>query len=101
MVIAVAYKDNEIYEHFGHAEMFAIYKTNEDQTELVSKELESAILEARREKAKTQKQLKNVRKELNADIESLGFTLKVINIVLVPVLVILFGILRAVVRRRR
>ena len=39
MVIAVAYKDNEIYEHFGHAEMFAIYKTNEDQTELVSKEL--------------------------------------------------------------
>ena len=69
--------------------------------QLVSKELESAILEARREKAKTQKQLKNVRKELNADIESLGFTLKVINIVLVPVLVILFGILRAVVRRRR
>ena len=39
MVIAVAYKDNESYEHFGHAEMFAIYKTNEDQTELVSKEL--------------------------------------------------------------
>lgn len=39
MVIAVAYKDNEIFEHFGHAEMFAIYKTNEEQTELVSKEL--------------------------------------------------------------
>ena len=39
MVIAEAYKDNEIFEHFGHAEMFAIYKTNEEQTELVSKEL--------------------------------------------------------------
>ncbi len=39
MVIAVAYKDNEIFEHFGHAEMFAIYKTNEENTELVSKEL--------------------------------------------------------------
>lgn len=69
--------------------------------QLVSKELESAILDARREKAKTQKQLKNVRKELNADIESLGFSLKVVNIVLVPLLVVLFGILRALARRRR
>ena len=43
MVIAVAYKDNEIFEHFGHAEMFAIYKTNEDQTELVSVGLWSSV----------------------------------------------------------
>lgn len=69
--------------------------------QLVSKELESAILDARREKARTQKQLKNVRKELNADIERLGFRLKVLNIVLVPLLVVLFGVLRAVARRRR
>ncbi len=39
MIIAVSYKDNEIFEHFGHAEMFAVYKTNDDNTELVSKEL--------------------------------------------------------------
>ena len=26
MKIAVSYKDGEIYEHFGHAEMFAIYE---------------------------------------------------------------------------
>ena len=39
MIIAVSYKDNEIFEHFGHAEMFAIYKSNDDNTELVSKEL--------------------------------------------------------------
>ena len=39
MVIAVAYKDNEIYEHFGHAEHFAIYETNEDQTQLISKNI--------------------------------------------------------------
>ena len=69
--------------------------------QLVSQELESAIGEARREKAKTQKELKNVRKELNADIENLGFRLKVVNICLVPLLVILFGIFRAVLRRRR
>ena len=69
--------------------------------QLVSQELESAIGEARREKAKTQKELKNVRKELNADIENLGFRLKVVNICLMPLLVILFGIFRAVLRRRR
>ena len=69
--------------------------------QLVSQELESAIGEARREKAKTQKELKNVRKELNADIENLGFRLKVVNICLVPLLVIVFGIFRAVLRRRR
>ena len=26
MKVAVSYKDGEIYEHFGHAEMFAIYE---------------------------------------------------------------------------
>ena len=69
--------------------------------QLVSQELESAIGEARREKAKTQKELKNVRKELNADIENLGFKLKVANICLVPLLVILFGIVHALIRRRK
>lgn len=39
MVIAVSYKDNEIFEHFGHADLFAIYTTNEEQTELLSKRL--------------------------------------------------------------
>lgn len=69
--------------------------------QLVSQELESAIGEARREKAKTQKELKNVRKELNADIENLGFKLKMANICLVPLLVILFGIVHALIRRRK
>ena len=69
--------------------------------QLVSQELESAIGEARREKAKTQKELKNVRKELNADIENLGFRLKVLNICLMPLLVILLGIGHAIFRRKR
>jgi ABC-type uncharacterized transport system involved in gliding motility auxiliary subunit len=69
--------------------------------QLVSQELESAIGEARREKAKTQKELKNVRKELNADIENLGFKLKTYNICLMPLLVIVFGIFRAIRRRKR
>lgn len=39
MVIAVAYDNGEINEHFGHAEMFAIYETNADDTAVVSKRL--------------------------------------------------------------
>lgn len=39
MVIAVSYKDGEIFEHFGHAETFAIYTTNADQTEITEKKL--------------------------------------------------------------
>ena len=39
MVIAVSYKDGEIFEHFGHAEYFAIYNTNADQTEITEKKL--------------------------------------------------------------
>lgn len=37
MIIAVSYKDGEIFEHFGHAEMFAIYRTNEANTEILEK----------------------------------------------------------------
>lgn len=39
MIIAVSYKDNEIFEHFGHAEYFAIYETNDDNTQLISKKI--------------------------------------------------------------
>ncbi len=39
MIIAVSYKDNEIFEHFGHAEYFAIYDTNDDNTQLISKKI--------------------------------------------------------------
>lgn len=39
MVIAVSYKDGEIFEHFGHAEMFALYTTNEENTELTGKRI--------------------------------------------------------------
>lgn len=69
--------------------------------QLVTQEIETRVNNLRRKKVETQKKLKNVRKELNADIENLGFKLKVINICLMPLLVILFGIIRALFRRRR
>lgn len=39
MKVAVAYKDGEIFEHFGHAEMFAIYSYEGETTADVKKTL--------------------------------------------------------------
>ena len=41
-----------------------------------------------------------MRKELTADIDSLGLTLKIVNIALVPLLVIVFGVLHGMKRRK-
>ena len=41
MRIAVAYKDGEIYEHFGHCEMFAIYEFDDVDPENCTKRLVS------------------------------------------------------------
>jgi len=68
---------------------------------ILSKEQQDEIVKLRQAQADTKRQLKNVRKELTGDIDRLGLTLKVINICLVPALVILFGILRGLKRRRR
>ena len=68
---------------------------------ILSKEQQDEIVKLRKSQAETRKQLKNVRKELTADIDSLGLRLKIINIALVPVLVVLFGLLRGYLRRKR
>ena len=68
---------------------------------ILSKEQQDEIVKLRKTQADTRKQLKNVRKELTADIDSLGLRLKIINIALVPVLVVLFGLLRGYLRRKR
>ena len=67
---------------------------------ILSKEQQDEIVKLRKSQAETHKQLKNVRKELTSDIDSLGLRLKVVNIALVPVLVVMFGLLRGFMRRR-
>ena len=67
---------------------------------LFSKEQQEEIAKLRKTQADTRRKLKNVRKELTADIDRLGLTLKVINICLVPAIVILLGLLRGLMRRR-
>ena len=68
---------------------------------ILSKEQQDEIVKLRKAQADTRKQLKNVRKELTSDIDSLGLRLKVVNIALVPALVVLFGLLRGYFRRKR
>ena len=72
-----------------------------DERYILSREQQEEILKLRKAQAETRKQLKNVRKELTADIDSLGLTLKCINIALVPALVVLFGLFRGYLKRKR
>ena len=71
-----------------------------DERYILSKEQQDEIVKFRKAQADTRKQLKNVRKELTAGIDSLGLTLKCINIALIPALVVLFGLFRGFLRKR-
>ncbi|RLT92630.1 GldG family protein [Ketobacter sp.] len=64
-------------------------------------EVEAQLLEFQREKLSIRKKLRNVQHQLNQDIEQLDFTLKLINIALVPLLLTLLLIGVAWLRRRR
>ena len=65
-----------------------------NQRLIVSKEQQDEIDRFQKQQADTSRQLKEVRKNLNRDIESLGRTVKVINIALIPFLVIVIGVIR-------
>ena len=67
---------------------------------LLSREQQQEIVKFRKAQAETRRELKGVRKELTADIDSLGARLKGINIALMPALVVLFGLFRGFLRKR-
>ena len=68
---------------------------------ILSKEQQDKLAELKKTEAETRRKLKDVRKELTAGIVSLGTTLKWINIAFMPLLVVLFGLARGFIRRRR
>jgi len=72
-----------------------------DQQYILSPEQKREIDNFREQRFETQRQLKEVRKNLRADIERLGLTLKAVNMGLVPALVAIFGIVHGVLRRSR
>ena len=68
---------------------------------LLSREQQAAIERFRVRETQINRQLKEVRKDLRRDIENLGVAVKTINLVAMPALVIVFGVLYTVVRRNR
>lgn len=68
---------------------------------ILSRAQQEEIAQFRKTQAQTRKQLKDVRKNLNRDIEMLGLRLKLLNIVLIPLLVIVFGVYRGLSRRKK
>ena len=68
---------------------------------LLSQDQQEEIARFRKVLADTNRQLKNVRRELTAEIDALGTRLKCLNILGIPLLVALVGIIRGTIRRRR
>ena len=68
---------------------------------ILSKEQQEKLEQFRKIQSDTRKQLKAVRKDLNKEIEQLGLALKVVNIALIPLLVISFGLYRGIQRKKR
>ena len=68
---------------------------------IISSEQEAEIAEFREKKLRINRELKQVRKNLRADIEDLGITLRNINLFLMPLLVCLGGIGFAIYKQRR
>ena len=71
------------------------------QQAILSEEQEREIQRFQEEKIKINKELKTVRRNLRADIEQLGSTVKFVNIFLVPLLIGIGGIVYAITRRRK
>jgi len=76
-------------------------KKDASQKLIMSEEQESEIEKFQKEKIRLGRELKIVRRNLRADIESLGVRVKVLNIFLVPFLVCLAGSLYALYRKKK
>ncbi len=68
---------------------------------ILTDEQRAEIEQFRDEQFRTQRELKNVRKDMRRDIERLGWLLKLVNMAAVPVLVAAFGLYHGAARRRR
>jgi len=73
----------------------------DDHDNAVNTEQRQEVEQFLKRKLAISKELRAVQHQLNAEIDALGFRLKVINIVLVPALVVLIGLLYGLRRMRR
>ena len=97
-------KEEALQQRLAETEQqLAALQQNQDPTKLLelTPEQQGAVQQFLQEKLKIRKELREVRFQLNADIEALGRTLKLINIALVPALLTLGVLALALWRRRR
>lgn len=73
----------------------------DDQQQIVlTPEQAAEIEEFRKQRFETQRELKNVRRNLRQEIEQLGFQVKALNMAAIPLLVAVYGVARGWRRRR-
>lgn len=75
-------------------------KSDKNQQFILSPEQQAEFAKLEKESAETDKKLREVRKELNREVDSLKTRLAVINIFAVPAVVIIGGIFLAVYKRK-
>jgi len=76
-------------------------KKDKNQRFILSPEQKAEIKKFKEKQVKTRKELKQLRKELRKDIDSLEIRLKWFNIALIPALIAVFGIIIAIVRKKK
>ncbi|MGE8498418.1 MAG: GldG family protein [Pseudomonas sp.] len=81
-------------------QLAALQQQDDPQAMELTPEQQATVQQFLQEKLKIRKELRDVRYQLNADIEALGRTLKLSNIVLIP-LVLTLGVLALWLWRRR
>jgi ABC-type uncharacterized transport system involved in gliding motility auxiliary subunit len=73
-----------------------------NQSSLVlTPEQEAEVARFQQERANTRKELRNVQRSLDVEIERLGSILKIVNIALIPILIAVAAVLLSVSRRRK
>jgi ABC-type uncharacterized transport system involved in gliding motility auxiliary subunit len=97
-------KEKELDEELKETEskLSALESGRTNQASLVlTPEQEAELERFQQERVRIRKELRDVRRSLDVEIEQLGTTLKILNIGLVPVLIAIGAIVLAVMRRRR
>jgi ABC-type uncharacterized transport system involved in gliding motility auxiliary subunit len=75
-------------------------RANQDSL-MLSPEQEAELKRFQQERSRIRKELRDVRRSLDVEIEGLGTTLKVLNIALIPALIAIGAIVLAITRRRK
>lgn len=76
-------------------------QTAQPGAEVLSNEAAAAIDRFQQEKLRIRKELRAIEANVDADIKSLGYLVKTVNLLLVPVILTLMGLLVALWRKRR